>query len=153
MTDSDKLLMHMDGETFAVDADAVAAVIETERVFMLPVFQTGSSYPMRGFIKGVITRFGEAIVVIDMERLFGTPPERNYGPYKVIILKKDALSLGMMVSQKLSFLWKEDLAGLEFKPLSENYIQGMLDPSGKKIRLVDWQKILEETQKTISSRL
>lgn len=152
MTDGDKLLMHIDGETFAVDADSVAAVIETERIFMLPLFQSASSCPMRGFIKGVITRFGDTIVVIDMRRLFGILSDLNYGHYKVIVLKKDALSLGMLVSQKISFLWKEDIAGLEFKPLMEDYIYGMLDPSGKKIRLVDWQKIFEETRKAISCR-
>lgn len=155
MTDGDKLLIHIDDETFAVDADEVAAVIETERFFMLPMLQSISSK----FIKGVITRRGDIIVVIDIGNLFGMPSIQNKGPHKVAILKKDASSLGVLTpaeggsgAKKLSFLWKEELAGLEFKPLNEDYIQGMIDPSGKKIRLVDWQKILEETQKLLSCR-
>lgn len=154
MTDGDKLLIHIGGETFAVEADAVVAVIETERFFMLPMFQSISSK----FIKGVITRRGDIIVVIDIGNLFGMPPVEDKGPHKVAILRNDASSLGILApteggrsAKKLSFLWKEDLAGLEFKPVNEDYIQGVIDPSGKKIRLVDWQKILEETQKAVSS--
>ncbi|MBI5874860.1 MAG: chemotaxis protein CheW [Deltaproteobacteria bacterium] len=159
MTDGDKLLMHIGDETFAVEADAVVAVVETERFFILPMFQSASSCKMPEFIKGVITRRGDIIVVIDIGNLFGMPPVQGKGPHKVAILKKDASSLGILApaegggsAKKLSFLWKEELAGLEFKPINEDYIQGMIDPSGKKIRLVDWQKILEETQKVVSSK-
>ncbi len=159
MTDGDKLLIHIGDETFAVEADAVAAVMETERFFMLPMFQSISSCKAPEFVKGVITRRGDIIVVIDIGNLFEMPSIQNKGPHKVAILKKDASSLGILVpaeggsgAPKLSFLWKEDLAGLEFKPLNEDYIQGVIDPSGKRIRLVDWQKILEETQKLLSCR-
>lgn len=152
MTDGDKLLIHIGCETFAVEADAVAAVIETERFFMLPMFQSGSSCPMPEFVKGVITRLGDVIVVIDIGNLLGIPSVRGKGPHKVVILKKDASSLGVLMPAEISFLWKEDIAGLEFKPLKEDYILGMIDPSGKKMRLIDWQKILEEVQKLLSCR-
>ena len=146
MTGGDKLLIYIDDKIFAVDADAVDAVVETERFFMLPMLQSK-------FIKGVITRRGDVVVVVDIGDLFGAPSVQGEGRYKVLVLKKDALCLGIYCGSKgLSFLWEEDLKNLEFKPLTENYIQGMIDPSGKKIRILDWQKILEETQRLVSSR-
>jgi len=119
--------------------------------------QSISPYPMPGFIKGVITRRGDVIVVVDVGSLFGMPSVRpsnqNEGTCKIAVLKKDASYLGIYAGAKgLSFLWKEELKNLEFKPLTENYIQGIIDPSGKKIRLLDWQRILEETQKLLSCR-
>lgn len=152
MSDDDKLLMQIGGEIFAVDADAVVAVVETGRFFMLPMLQSSSFCPTPNFIKGVITRLGDIIVVIDIAKLFGMPSAENQRPYKVIVLKEDASSIGLLASSHLSFLWKEELAGLEFKPLKGDYIHGMIDPSGRKIRLIDWQKILEETQKIVSCR-
>ena len=191
MTDGDKLLIYIDDKIFAVDADTVAAVVETERFFMLPMLHPVKSLPIKelsaadrnlpprerayngvqshsfsapyplhgggqvavGFIKGVITRRGDVVVVVDIGDLFGVPSVQGEGRYKVLVLKKDALCLGIYVGAKgLSFLWEEDLKNLEFKPLTENYIQGMIDPSGKKIRILDWQKILEETQRLVSSR-
>lgn len=153
MTDGDKLLIYIDDKIFAVDADAVAAVVETERFFMLPMIQSNSFFRKPGFIKGVITRRGDVVVVVDIGDLFGAPSVQGEGRYKVLVLKKDALCLGIYVGAKgLSFLWEEDLKNLEFKPLTENYIQGMIDPSGKKIRILDWQRILEETQRLVSSR-
>ena len=146
MTGGDKLLIYIDDKIFAVDADAVDAVVETERFFMLPMLQSK-------FIKGVITRRGDVVVVVDIGDLFGAPSVQGEGRYKVLVLKKDALCLGIYVGAKgLSFLWEEDLKNLEFKPLTENYIHGMIDPSGKKIRILDWQRILEETQRLVSSR-
>ena len=146
MTGGDKLLIYIDDKIFAVDADAVDAVVETERFFMLPMLQSK-------FIKGVITRRGDVVVVVDIGDLFGAPSVQGEGRYKVLVLKKDALCLGIYCGSKgLSFLWEEDLKNLEFKPLTENYIQGMIDPSGKKIRILDWQRILEETQRLVSCR-
>lgn len=162
MTDGDKLLIYIDDKIFAVEADAVAAVVETERFFMLPSslgidFKSVPTLRKPEFIKGVITRRGDVIVVVDVGSLFGMPSVRpsnqNEGTCKVAVLKKDASYLGIYAGAKgLSFLWKEELKNLEFKPLTENYIQGMIDPSGKKIRLLDWQRILEETQKLLSCR-
>ncbi|MDP2682341.1 MAG: chemotaxis protein CheW [Deltaproteobacteria bacterium] len=163
MTDGDKLLIYIDDKIFAVDADTVDALVETERFFMLPMLQSHSfsaPYPLHGggqgavgFIKGVITRRGDVVVVVDIGDLFGAPSVQGEGRYKVLVLKKDALCLGIYVGAKgLSFLWEEDLKNLEFKPLTENYIHGMIDPSGKKIRILDWQRILEETQRLVSSR-
>ncbi|MBI3752522.1 MAG: chemotaxis protein CheW [Deltaproteobacteria bacterium] len=162
MTENDKLLVSLDNETFAVDADAVAAVVETERFFMLPMLKFPFSCPRPVFIKGVITRRGDVVVVIDIGSLLGitASPDRfnqgqahDTGPYRVAIMKKDASSLGVYLGKKeLSFLWSEDLKSLEFEPSGENYIQGLIDPSGRKIKLLDWQRILEETQKAVSCR-
>ena len=146
MTGGDKLLIYIDDKIFAVDADAVAAVVETERFFMLPMLQSK-------FIKGVITRRGDVVVVVDIGDLFGAPSVQGEGRYKVLVLKKDALCLGIYYGAKgLSFLWEEDLKDLEFKPLTGDYIQGIIDPSGKKIRILDWQRILEETQQLASGK-
>lgn len=163
MTDGDKLLIYIDDNIFAVDADAVAAVVETERFFMLPMLQShsfsspslphGERQGEAGFIKGVITRRGDVVVVVDIGELFGAQTVQDEGKYKVIVLKKDALCLGIYYGAKgLSFLWREDLKDLEFKPLTGDYIQGILDPSGKKIRILDWQRILEETQQLASGK-
>lgn len=162
MKDSDKLLISLGNETFAVDADAVAAVVETERFFMLPILQPLAFCPRPGFIKGVITRRGDVVIVIDIRNLMGMPASpdkfdqgqaRDKGPYRVAIVKKDDATLGAYLGKKeLSFLWREDLSGLEFQPSGENYIQGLIDPSGRKIKLLDWQRILEETQRAISCR-
>lgn len=158
MTDSDKLLIHVDDNIFAVDADAVAAVVETERFFMLPMLTSpsppnGEGHGEAGFIKGVITRRGDVVVVVDIGDIFGVQTVQDEGKYKVIVLKKDALCLGIYYGTKgLSFLWREDLKNLEFKPLTGDYIQGVIDPSGKKIRILDWQRILEEAQQLASGK-
>ena len=70
MTDGDKLLISINNKAFAVDANAVVAVVEVARIFMLPVIQSSSSFQKPGFIKGTITRRGEVVVVIDFGELF-----------------------------------------------------------------------------------
>lgn len=172
MTNGDKLLISINNKAFAVDATAVVAVVEVERIFMLPVIQSSSSFQKPGFIKGTITRRGEVVVVIDIGELFEMPSIQGKGPYRVAIIKKDALSLGILMpgighhptghlsqigsvgndKDGISFIWKEELDKLEFEPSTENYILGLIDPSGKKIRLLDWQKIFEKTQKLLGCR-
>lgn len=153
MTDSNKLLICLNSETFAVDANVVAAVVETERFFMLPMVKSQLSHHLPGFIKGVITIRGDAVVVIDILSLLKMPLSQDRAPYKVAVLKKDVSSIGIYLGKKeLSFLWKEELKDLEFKPSEEDYIQGIIDPAGKRIKLLDWQKIFEETQRTVSSK-
>lgn len=172
MTDGDKLLISINHKIFAIDAHAVVAVVEVERIFMLPVIHSSSSFQKPGFIKGTITRRGEVVVVIDIGELFEMPSIQGKGPWRVAVIKKDALSLGILVpgtghqptghlsqigsigSDKdgISFLWKEELDKLEFEPSNEDYTLGLIDPSGKKIRLIDWQKIFEKTQKLLSCR-
>ncbi|MBI5048058.1 MAG: chemotaxis protein CheW [Deltaproteobacteria bacterium] len=172
MTDGDKFLISINDKTFAVDADVVAAVVEVERFFMLPVIQSSSSSLKPRYIKGTITRRGEVIVVIDIEELFGVSSVRDKGPYRVAVIKKDTSSLGIVIPgavqqskeqqsetgasgsgrERISFIWKEDFNKLEFEPSDENYTLGFIDTAGKKIRLVDCQKILEEIQKLLSRR-
>lgn len=161
--DGDKLLIYSDNEIFAVEANIVVEVLETEQFFMLPVIASPSPHSNREFIKGTMTHRGEVIVVIDLSLLFNSPPSQigqrddntieDGGPCKVAITRKDASSLGIYIGKrKLSFLWKEELSNLELKPSNEDYTLGLIDPSGKKIRLIDWQKILTKTQEVLSNR-
>lgn len=156
--DSDKMLLHAGKETFAVEANIVAEVVEAERFFMLPFAASSPAYSKKKFIKGVITQRDEVIVVVDLNLLLNLYPaqsneEFDEGPFRVAITKQDASCLGIYWGAKgLSFLWKEGLKNLEFKPSDENYITGVIDPSNKKLRLLDWQRILEETQKLLSCR-
>ena len=151
--DSDKLLISTDREIFAVDANMVAGIIETKQLHMLPIISSHPALGKTGFIKGVITQRGEVIVVISLENLFKAAPVQNGRTHRLVIIKKDASSLGIYVGAKeLSFLWKEELSNLEFKQLKKDYIVGLIDPYGKKIQLLDCQKVLEEIHKAISGR-
>jgi chemotaxis signal transduction protein len=172
MTDGDKFLISIHDRTFAVDADLVAAVVVVERFFMLTVIQSSLPSLNPRFLKGTITRRGEVIVVIDIEELFGMSSVQGKGPHRVAIIKKGTSSLGIVVPsivqrskeqqsetdasgsgrEQISFIWKEDVNKLEFEPSDENYTLGFIDPAGKRIRLVDCQKILEEIQKLLSYR-
>lgn len=122
------------------------------------------SYLRPGFIKGIITWRGDVVVVIDIGELFGISPLPAEGPYRVVVIKKDTSILGILAynaaevnaaekdEEGISFIWKEELDKLEFKPANEDYTIGWIDPAGKKIRLVDWQKILEVIQNAVSGR-
>lgn len=151
--ENDKLLMDIGRETFAVEANMVVGIVEANRLHLLPSIHAALPSEKWKFIKGVITQRGEVVVVIGLENLLGLPPTQEERPYRIAIIKKDAATFGIYVGKReLSFLWKEELANLEFKPSNENYTLGFIDPSGKKIRLLDWQTIVEEIQKAISSR-
>lgn len=172
MIDGDKLLISINNKAFAVDANAVVAVVDVKRIFMLPVMPSSPSFPKSGFIKGTITRRGEVVVVIDIGELFEMPTIQGKGPYRVAIIKKDASSLGILApgaghqskehplemgaagsgEDGISFMWKEEIDKLEVEPSNEDYTLGLIDPSGKKIRLLDWQKIFEKTQKLLGCR-
>lgn len=142
--EGDKLLVDIGGALYGIEATMVVAIIEVDRFFLLPQIASGDK---KEFLKGVITRRGEVIVVIDLERLLKIPAASDEKPYRVIIVKRDSVYLGMCIGRReLSFLWKEELANLEFKPIGEPYTAGMIDPSGKKIRLLDWQEIFKDTQ-------
>ncbi|MBI3399392.1 MAG: chemotaxis protein CheW [Deltaproteobacteria bacterium] len=146
--------MNIGRETFAIEADMVVGIVETSRLHLLPFIQAAFPSEKGRFIKGVITQRGEVIIVIGLENLFGLPSTQEERPYRVAVIKKDAANLGIYVGKKkLSFLWKEELANLEVKPSNENYTLGFIDPSGKRIRLLDWQNILEETQKLLGGRM
>lgn len=163
--DNDQLLIHMDKDTFAVDANIMTGIIERERFFMLPLFYPPLIPPLsnrnRGelknnkeFIKGVVTQRGEVFTVIDIRSLFEIPINKNEKPYRIVLIKKQGFNIGIYIAKsKLSFLWKEEIVSLDFKPSEENYIIGLIDPANKRIIALDWQKILEETQKAISNHL
>ncbi len=147
---SDKMLLYIGDETFAVDVNMVAGIAEAERVFLLPIFQNPLS-AKSGFVKGVVSRREDVIVVVDIGSLWKISHLSDEMPNRIAVIKKDACTLGICMGNKEpSFLWKEQLANLEFKPSSEEYTLGFIDLSGKNIRIIDWQKICEEMQRLLS---
>jgi hypothetical protein len=94
-----KLVFDLDGRRLAVDMGAVDSVVEVPRVFFIP----GQSDP----VKGIISRRGDAVAVVDMRKVLGLPPspqQRN----KIIILREGFRALGLYIGGGgVSFMWRE----------------------------------------------
>ncbi len=142
-TSDDKLLFDIDGRRLALELASVEGVAEVDRVFFLP----GGRPP----VMGVITHRSEPVMVVDMKRVFGKGRYRIEGPSTVIIVRDGEKVVGLCVgAQKLSFLWKKELADVKVTPSTDKYISATMALNDSTVEVVDCGTLYDETTSLLS---
>jgi hypothetical protein len=116
-----------------------------------------------GPVKGIISRRGEEVMVVDMRKVFGLAELREE-KNKIIIVKDRKRILGLYIGGgNCSFLWKEDLKGPEKGPEISNdpsrelpkqgskFSSRLIEKDGKPIELLDWIGLYDEATSILST--
>jgi chemotaxis signal transduction protein len=146
----DKLVFDLNGRRIALELTSVDSVVEVPRVYFMPG-QTGP-------VKGIISRRGAEVMVVDMRKVLGLTELRE-GKNKIIIVKDRKRILGLYIGGgNCSFLWKEDLEGAaisddpspELPEKGSKFTFGLMEKDGKPIELLDWVGLYDETTSILS---
>lgn len=143
----DKIVIECDGARFALDAGAVAGILEVGRLAYLP----GG----KGFVSGMISLRNEPVTVVDIRGIFqGLPSETPASLRRVIVLKEKGRVLGLDVgSAAISFLWGEDIAGREVAGPPGRYTKGKIEAGegqSHPVYVIDWPALFDETVRILS---
>jgi purine-binding chemotaxis protein CheW len=147
----DKLVFDLDGRQIALDLASVDSVVEVQRVFFMP--------GQRGPVKGMISKRGEAVTVVDLRRVFGLVETRK-DKNKIVIVRDGGRVLGLSIGGgNCTFLWKEDLKGPEpshdLSPeLSEQvsrFTSRLIEKDGKPIELLNWVGLYDEATSVLKT--
>ncbi|MBI5826315.1 MAG: chemotaxis protein CheW [Deltaproteobacteria bacterium] len=86
----DKIVIECDGARFALDANAVAGILEVGKLAYLP--------GCKGFVSGIISLRNEPVTVVDIRGVFqGLAAETPGSPRRIIVLKEKGRVLGLDV--------------------------------------------------------
>lgn len=145
--DGDKIVIECDGARFALDASAVAGIVEVGKLSCLP--------GCKGFVSGMISLRNEPVTVVDIRGVFqGLPAKTAPVPRRVIVLKEKGRTLGLDVgSAGISFLWKDDMAGRTVEGSSGRYTKGRIetgDGQAPPVYVIDWPALFDEAVRILS---
>lgn len=142
----DKLVIECEGARFAIDAGAVAGIVEVGKLACLP----GS----KGFVSGIISLRNEPVTVVDIRGVFqGLPAETPGSPRRIIVLKEKGRVLGLDVgSAGISFLWEEDMAGGTVEGTTGRYTRGKIEAGDGQapVYVIDWHALFDEAVRILS---
>ncbi len=127
-TGSNKLVFELDGRRLALSLCQVDGVVEADRVFFIP----GQKDP----IKGIITRRGQEVAVVDLRKVLGLAPVGE-GKKWIVIARDGKRFLGFYIGEgKVSLMWKEKLAAAE--------------SDGKSVEFFNWSALYDEVASILS---
>ncbi|MEK7774123.1 MAG: chemotaxis protein CheW [Deltaproteobacteria bacterium] len=143
----DKLVIECEGARFALDAAAVAGIVEVEKITYLP----GGA----GFVSGIISLRNEPVTVVDIRGVFqGLPAQAPGLPRRIIVLKEKTRVLGLDVgSAKISFLWKDGIDGKAVEGFTGRYTEGKIeaeDGQGPPVYVINWPALFDEAVRILS---
>lgn len=133
----DKFVFELNGKRLALDLTEVDGVVDADRVFIVP----GQKDP----VKGIITRRGEEVAVVDMRKVLGLAGSKEETK-RVVILRGGKRTLGLYIGGgKVSLRWKEKPASTEPNddgPVTEKEIEH--------IEPFDWTALFDEVTSILS---
>ena len=146
-TGGDKIVFNYDTLNLAVEMSNVEKIVETERIFLLPL---GSV--QKGFLKGTISHKGGAVAVIDLPLVFGLEGTSQKGPSKVVVVRDSDIVLGLKIGNiEPTFIWKDKLDEAIYTEVDDRYTSAIIELEGRTIKMVDWKALYEEAAQTMAS--
>lgn len=140
----DKLVIELNGGKYALDTALVTGIVEVERIPFLP--------GQTSFVGGIISLRGEPVAVINLKKALGINESTEAGPKKVIVIKEKNKLLGIDIGgSNVSFLWEEELKKMPVNSEQDRYTDGVIDPEGKKIKLINWAALMVEAARILSA--
>lgn len=133
------IIFRLGEERFGIDSLKITTIDRMKTITRVP------KTPV--FVKGVINLRGDIIPVMDLRAKFNLPPVEETEETRIIILKLEEISIGVIVDQVLQTI---QLSGEDIENTSSlinsaaaEYISGIGKVSGEIVTLINFEKLVK----------